>query len=148
MGFGGIAYRFDPYIQTGLSRVSGDISNLLAAMDNLQYAGTVKVQSGLNALKFASQLDLRPTSSKIFIVLDSVAVYSGSLRQMIEANNMLTSKGIILNVINNYRFKKGNADYLSVQFGYLSSLRQGKLKNCTPLRMNVNCIIGINCVLN
>ena len=107
VGFGGIAYRFNPYIQTGLSKVSGGIRSLFAAMNNLQYKNTIKVQSGLDALKFASNLDLRPLSTKIFIVLDTVAVYSGSLRQMIETNNMLINKGIILNVINKYRFKKG-----------------------------------------
>ena len=107
VGFGGIAYRFNPYIQTGLNKVSGDINNLLAATNNLQYKNTIRIQNGLDALKFASNLDLRPLSTKIFIVLDTVAVYSGSLRQMIEANNMLINKGIILNVINKYRFKKG-----------------------------------------
>jgi len=107
VGFGGIAYRFNPYIQTGQNKVSGDVNDLVAAIDNLQYRNTVKVQSGLDALKFASKLDLRPLSSKIFIVLDTVAIYSGSLRQMVETNNMLVNKGIILNVINRYRFKKG-----------------------------------------
>ena len=75
-------------------------------MGNLQYKNNAKVQNGLEALKFASELEFRPFASKIFMVLDTVAVYTGSLRKMVETNNLLVKKAIILNVINKYKFKK------------------------------------------
>lgn len=102
-----MGYRRDPYVQTGIGRASGDIRNLIAAIGNLQFKSTLPMQNGLDALKYASsQLSFRPFSSKIFVMVDTVASYSGSLRAMIETNNMLMSKAIILNAINKYKFKK------------------------------------------
>ena len=42
----------------------------------------------------------------MFIILDTVAVYTGALKEMIETNTLLSSKGIILNSINKYKFKR------------------------------------------
>ncbi len=95
-----------PYIQTGNSLVSGNINRLISALNNLEYKNTKKIVSGLDAIRFASQLNMRAASTKIFIILDSVAVYSGALKEMMDTNNLIMSKGIILNAINKYKFKR------------------------------------------
>ena len=108
VGFGGNFYRRAPYTQTGNGKVFGNINDFIAATNNLEFKSNQPSLKnlGLDALKFASGLRHRPTSTKVFIMVDNNADYSGALKEMMEANALLLEKGIILNVINKYRFKK------------------------------------------
>eukprot|EP00794_Sanderia_malayensis_P009953 gene9953-10973_t len=106
VGFDGLGHRVQPYIQTGLGVASGNIHHLTRALNNLELKNTRKIVSGLKAISFAAKLDMRSTSTKIFMIVDSVAVYSGALKEMMDTNNLLTQKSIILNSFNRYKFKR------------------------------------------
>ncbi len=113
VGFDGIGHRAAPYLQTGNSLVSGSVYNLITALNNLQYRNANRMVSGLDAVKFASKIEFRQASTRIFMLLDSVAIYSGALKEMMEANTLLKNKGIILNTINRYKFKRSKILYYS-----------------------------------
>jgi len=61
---------------------------------------------GFRALNFASKLDFE-TGTKIFLLFDDDATYTGALREMIDVSGQLTSRGIILNTINSYKMRRG-----------------------------------------
>lgn len=63
-------------------------------------------RQGLAALKFASELDFEQ-GTKIFLLLDNDESYTNSLREMIDVNNALNERGIVLNVVNTYKMRKG-----------------------------------------
>lgn len=106
VGYGGKDIRMYPHVQTGNGEVFTNLEGAIKALDLLSFAGkNVNERLGLRALKFASQLDFK-MGTKVFLLFDDDSSYTHALREMIDVNGQLTSRGVILNTVNTYKMRR------------------------------------------
>lgn len=129
VGYGGSRMRQQPHLQTGGGNVFMSADSAIQALDYLKFDGNETEQRlGFDALKFAGLLEVT-RSIRLFFIFDDDASYTNSLQQMIDVYAILNTRSIVLNAVNNYKFKRNVIGKDSFGMRYHVRLAKGESFN-------------------